>query len=55
LSEAAVQQTVVGSVTNECLISSFLMLLPANEREVMQCALSDEELFPTSEVIEKKM
>ena len=28
------------------------MLLPENEREVIQCALSDQELFPISEVIE---
>ena len=38
LSEAAVQQAVVGTVTEECLISSFLMLLPEKERNVVQCA-----------------
>ena len=52
LSEAAVQQAVVGRVTEECLISSFLMLLPEKERNVVQCALSPEEPFPISELIE---
>ena len=52
LSEAAVQQAVVGRVTEECLISSFLTLLPEKERNVVQCALSPEEPFPISELIE---
>ena len=52
LSEAAMQQAVVGTVTNECLISSFMLLLPENEREILQCALNAEESFPTYEMIE---
>ena len=46
LSEAAVQQAVVGRVTEECLISPFLTLLSEKERNVVQCALSTEERFP---------
>ena len=46
------QQAVVGTVTNECLISSFMLLLPENEREILQCALNAEESFPTYEMIE---
>ena len=53
LSEALIQQAVVGTVSEECLLQSFLMLLHEKEREVIQQALlGTTEPFPTNEVVD---
>ena len=52
ISEAILQQAVVGKVSEECLIRSFLKLLHEKEREILQQAMLGKKPFPTEDVIE---
>lgn len=52
ISEAIIQQAVVGKVADECLIQSFLKLLHEKEREILQQAMLGKKPFPTEDVVE---
>ena len=52
VSQASVQQTILGNVTDECKIESFLRLLPPRERECLSRALAGDGSFPTEEKID---
>jgi hypothetical protein len=52
ISEAAIQQAVIGKVSDECLIHSFLMLLQEKERDVLRKAMVGVDPFPTDEVLD---
>lgn len=50
ISEAIIQQAVIGQVSEECLIQSFLTLLNEKERDILQQALLGVTPFQTEEV-----
>ena len=52
ISEAIMQQAVVGKVSEDCLINSFLMLLHEKEREILQHAIHGNQPFPVSDVLD---
>lgn len=52
ISEAIIRQAVVGQVSEECLIQSFLKLLHEKERGILQKALLGVQPLPTEDVIE---
>ena len=52
ISEAIVQQAVVGKVSEDCLIQSFLKLLHEKEREILQQAMLGKKPFPMEDVAE---
>lgn len=52
VSQASVQHTILGNVTDECKIESFLRLLPPRERECLSRALAGDGPFPTEEMID---
>lgn len=51
LSQASIQQAVIGEVS-DCLVSSFIKLLPPREREVIGRGLKGATPFPQKEVLE---
>ena len=52
ISQASIQQAVVGDVTDECLITSFLNLLPPREKELVDKAIRGNKPFPTDELMD---
>ena len=52
ISEAIVQQAVVGKVSEDYLIQSFLKLLHEKEREILQQAMLGKKPFPMEDVVE---
>lgn len=52
LSEAIIHQAVVGSATEECLVQSFLLLLHAKEKDIIEKALTGIPPFPTDELLD---
>ena len=50
LAEAFMQQVVVGKVSHDCLVQSFLMLLHERERDIIQKAIHGTDPFPTDEL-----
>lgn len=50
--EAIIQQAIVGKVSDECLIQSFLKLLYEKEREILQQAMLGKKPFPMEDVVE---
>lgn len=53
LSEALIQQAVVGKVSDDCLLESFMMLMHEKEREIVREALLGEsETFPKKDIID---
>ena len=52
LNQASMHQAIFGHVSNECLISSFLHLLPPRERECLSNALAGKGPFLADEVLE---
>ena len=52
ISEAIIQQAVVGKVSEECLIQSFLKLLHEKEREILHQAMLGKKPFPVEDVVE---
>ena len=52
LAEALMQQVVVGKVSHDCLVQSFLMLLHERERDIIQKAIHGTDPFPTDELID---
>ena len=52
VSRASVQHTILGNVTDECKIESFLRLLQPTKRECLSIALAGDGSFPTEEMID---
>ena len=52
ISQASITQALVGDVSPETLISSFLKLLPPREREIIEKGLSDSTAFSQDEIME---
>lgn len=52
LARASLHQALFGSVSDECLLDSFLMLLPEKEREAMRNGLNGAKPFPLEEIID---
>ena len=52
ISEAIMQQAVVGKVSEKCLTESFLMLLHEKEREILYQAINGVKPFPTEDAVE---
>jgi hypothetical protein len=52
ISQASVTQALVGDVSPDMLISSFLKLLPPREREIVEKGLSDSAAFSQDEIME---
>ena len=48
---ASLHQAIFGSV-DDCLLDSFLMLLPAKEQKTMLIALEGTEPFPSEEIMD---
>ena len=52
INQASIQQAIFGHVSDECLVSSFLRLLPLWERKCLSNALFREGPFPGEDVLE---
>ena len=52
LARASLHQAIFGSVDDDCLLDSFLMLLPAKERKTMLIGLEGTEPFPSEEIMD---
>lgn len=53
LVESILQLAVIGQVTDECLLESFMMLLHEKERQMIQGALNgDKTPFPTNDLVD---
>ena len=52
VSQASLQHTMLGNVTDECKIESFLRLLQPREREYLSISLAGDGCFPTEEMID---
>ena len=52
INQASIQQAIFGHVPDECILSSFLCLLPSREKESLSNAMRREEPFPVKEVLE---
>ena len=52
INQASIQQAIFGHVSDECILSSFLRLLPSREKESLSNAMRREEPFPVEEVLE---
>ena len=52
LARASLHQVLFGTVSNECLLDSFLMLLPEKEREAMLVGLNSTKPFPLKEMVD---
>ena len=52
LARASLHQALFGTVSNECLLDSFLMLLPEKERETMLLGLNGTKPFPLEEIVD---
>ena len=49
---ASLHQAIFGSVDDDCLLDSFLMLLPAKKQKTMLIALEGTEPFPSEEIMD---
>lgn len=52
INQASIQQAIFGHASDECLVSSFLRLLPLRERKCLSNALFGEGPFPVVDVLE---
>ena len=52
LSQASLQHAVLGTVTDQCIVESFLVLLPPNEKDCFRRALDCAGPFPREEIID---
>ena len=52
INQASIQQAIFGHVPDECILSSFLRLLPSREKESLSNAMRGEQPFPVEEVLE---
>lgn len=52
INQASIQQAIFGHVPDECILSSFLRLLPSREKKCLSNALLGKEPFPVEEVLE---
>ena len=52
LSQASLQQAVLGTVTDQCIVESFRALLPPNENDCFRRALDCAGPFPREEIID---
>ena len=52
INQASIQQAIFGHASDECLVSSFLRLLPLRERKCLSNALFGEGPFPGEDVLE---
>lgn len=49
--QASIQQAVIGEISSECLVSSFLQLLPPRERDIIRKGMNDVKVFPQGDII----
>ena len=52
VAEAQIIQTMFGQVSEDCLVSSFLQLLPERERQILCKAQEKDGLFPTDAIVD---
>ena len=52
VAEAQIIQTLFGQVSEECLVSSFLQLLPERERQILCKAQEKDGPFPTDAIVD---
>ena len=52
LSQASMQHAVLGTATDQCIVESFLALLPPNEKDCLSRALDCVGPFPREEIID---
>ena len=52
LARASLHQTIFGSVDDDCLLDSFLMLLPQKERETILIGLEGTKQFPSEAIMD---
>ena len=51
LARASLHQATVGSVSEDCLLDSFIKLLPVKERDTFRNGLNGTGLFPLEEIM----
>ena len=52
VSQASIQHAVLGHVSDECKINSFLQILPQGERKLLSKALAGDGALPTQDIID---